>query len=300
MSNFSISNNGPAWWQVDNHERSSSSEPPSVEIITKRYSGIRRQDSRTYGEPVSDRVVASGMHLFVYKPENLDPGKKPESIWDGFSQWDRDNCVSVAAIKLAMEQFGEQPTDVFKEVREIPDGFQVTLRNNQTIYLTQDELEMASTSARFKGTDPQTLTSANFIYAVMAKVEQQTQQKAKNGHVSYGEALGVLNNRRDALPLAFARLGLAEQTEMVAPEDLANGRPGAFHGANGKDGTHTSVSVGGREERWGNQGGPSPTGDNIYAYAFKKNIELTQRHGPGGVAKTSLSSARLAGFNAPP
>jgi hypothetical protein len=270
MSDFPISSHSPAWWQVDKHEKSSSSEPTPVEIVTKPYSGIRRQDGRTYGEPVNNRVVASGMHLFVYKPDNLYPGKKPESIWDGFSQWNRDNCVSVAAIKMAMEHFGEQPTDVFKEVREIPGGFQVTLRNNQTIYLTQDELEMAAFSASFKGTDPQTITSANFIYAVMAKVEQQAQQKEKSEYVSYGEGLSVLISKVDALPLAVARLGLSDQIEMVAPEDLASGRLGVFHGANGKDGTHISVSVGGLEERWGNRGGPTPTGENIYAYAFKK------------------------------
>ncbi|UII72867.1 hypothetical protein LVW35_06720 [Pseudomonas sp. HN11] len=264
MTISQVLNNGPAWWQVDNHEKSSSSEPPQVEIITNRYSGIRRQDGRTYGEPVNHRVMASGMHLFVYKPEQHSQGKKPEDIFGGFSQWDNDNCVSVAAIKMAMMQFGEQPTDVFKEVREIAHGFQVTLRNNQTIYLTQDELEMAAFAAKFKGEDPRAITSANFIFAVMAEVERQ-----KRPGVSYGEALTVMN-RPDAIPLAFERLGLLDQIEMVAPEDLAGGRLGAFHGDNGKDGTHTSVSVGGKEERWGNRGGASPTGENIYAYAFKK------------------------------
>lgn len=264
-----VSNNAPAWWEIDNHEKSLGSEPPQVQVISERYSGIRRKDGRSYGEPVNNKVVASGMHLFVYKPDNREPGKKPEDIWSAFSQWDQDNCVSVAAIKMAMMQFGEQPTDVFKEVREVPGGFQVTLRNNETAYVTQAELEMTAMAMKLKGTDPRAITSANVISTVMAKVEQQKLSKEQNRNVGFGEALQVLN-RPDALPLALARLGLGSRIEMVPPEDLLNGRLGAFS-SGVKNGSHSSVSVGGKEERWGQRGGPSPTGEDIYAYAFKKS-----------------------------
>ncbi|WP_416152044.1 hypothetical protein [Pseudomonas sp. FG1] len=45
-------------------------------------------------------------------------GAKPDNIWSGFRQGPDGNCVTVSAIKAAMYQFGQSPTDIFKEVKK--------------------------------------------------------------------------------------------------------------------------------------------------------------------------------------
>ncbi|WP_330209498.1 hypothetical protein [Pseudomonas sp. AM4(2022)] len=228
------------------------------------FTGVRSKDGRTYGRTIGvQRNLRASPH-YQYKPENAHPGQKPENIWGGFSQWNANNCGIVAVIKMAMMQFGEKPTDVFKDVRETPDGYQITLRNGETTSLSKGELKQAAEAAKLKCQNIQTAIYANFMVAVAAKRFQE--QSHATGPGDYARALDILNDST-SLEYAFKRLGLWEQVEQLPCEELAGGRLGVFQA-----GSHTSVSVDGNEERWGKQGGPTPTGAEVYeAYGFKKN-----------------------------
>ncbi|PHX42720.1 hypothetical protein AO284_22855 [Pseudomonas sp. NZIPFR-PS2] len=103
-----------------------------------------------------------------------------------------------------MMQFGQKPTDVFKEVRETGSGYDVTMRDGVKVSFTKDELRQAATQARFKGDDPQMITDANFMYAASAKRAQMENNDGTAGR-SFQAAMnslndGVLWGRRGGVP----------------------------------------------------------------------------------------------------
>lgn len=250
-------------------ETTPSAFPPtsfSVPAPLEGDTGIRGEDGRTYGEKMSQKPNVSGEKLFDYKPAASTGGGKVGNIWGDFSQWNKANCSTVAAIKAVMMQFGKRPTDVFKSVRETADGYHVTLRNGESTFLTKDELKQAAAVAQLKGEDPMTVLYANFMFAVSAKRYQES------GPASFTEAMHVLNSG-GRLEYAFRRLGVWDEVEGVPPEQLAQGRMGVYE-SNG----HAALVFKGREERWGKRGGPSPTKAIEVAYAFKNRAVSSNGH----------------------
>ncbi|AZE59849.1 MULTISPECIES: hypothetical protein [Pseudomonas] len=257
--------------------------PVLAPLPIEGYTGIRKQDGRTYGRTIGVQRNLRASPYYQYKPENAYPGQKPENIWGGFSQWNTNNCTIVAVIKMAMMQFGEKPTDIFKEVRETPDGYYVTLKNGETIFLSKDELKQAAEATKLKCQNIQTAIYANFIVAVAAKRFQE--QNHGSGPADYARALDIMNDG-GSIEYAFKRLGLWELVEQVPPEELAEGRLGVF-----QSGSHVAVSVDGKEERWGKQGGPTPTGAEVYvAYGFKN--DAGQSEGVKASGKVAASPNR--------
>ena len=220
-------------------------------------SNVRPKDGRSYGVKMSNRPTIRDAVLYQYTPIYYRKSEKPRNIWGDFSQGNANNCSTVASIKAVMRQFGKHPTDVFKAVHETADGYHITLRNNETTYLTKAEFKQAAAAAQFKGEDPQTVLYASFMYAVSAKRYQET------GPASYSESLNILNSG-GRLEYGFRRLGVWDQIEPIAPQQLAEGRTGVFE-SNG----HAAIVVDGHEERWGNRGGRSPTSVIEVAYGFK-------------------------------
>lgn len=246
--------------------------PAAPEWPIEGFSGVRTKDGRSYGRKIGQEPNVRAAHLSWYKPDNAHPGQKPQNIWGDFSQWNNDNCSIVAVIKIAMMQFGEKPTDVFKEVRETPDGYQVTLRNGETTSITKAELKEAAEAAKLKCENPMTGMYANFMVAVAAKRFQEESHQAGPG--DFTRALGILNSG-GSLEYAFRRLGLWDQVEQVPPEELVDGRMGVF-----QSDTHSAIAVDGHEERWGKQGGVPPTDSTVYAaYAFKAAPDSERRKG---------------------
>ena len=257
-----ISSNSIAGWNYQ-------PAPALVQWPIEGFTGIRRKDGRTYGRTIGVQPNWRAAPHYQYKPVNAHPGQKPGNIWGGFSQWSRDNCTIVAVIKMAMMQFGEKPTDIFKKVRETRHGYLITLRNGDTTSLSKAEVKQAAEAAKLKCQNIQTAIYANFIVAVAAKRFQE--QSHASGAGDYARALDILNNG-GSIEYAFKRLGLWEQVEQVPPEELAKGRLGVF-----QSGSHVSVSVDGNEERWGKRGGATPTGAQVYeAYGFKKPAGQSQ------------------------
>lgn len=214
-------------------------------------------------EKMSDKPVTEGARHFNYRPDTSTSGKKPENIWSGFSQGPDGNCVTVSAIKAAMMQFGQKPTDVFREVKEAGDGYDVKMRDGFELHLSRDELKQAAREARFKGDDPAMMTDANFMYAASAKRAQME----GNGHddnvneakKSYSHALRSLNNGE--MPHeALDRLGLKGLYRRSSSSELASGKLGVV-----AYDRHSMAVVGGRVELWGGRGGRPKEG---IAYTF--------------------------------
>lgn len=215
------------------------------------------------GEKMSNKPILSGANYFNYRPDRSNPGKKPNDIWSGFSQGPDGNCVTVSAIKAAMMQFGQKPTDVFKEVKETDDGYYVKMRDGFELHLTKDELRQAALASKFKGTDPEMLADAIFMFAVSGKrIEMEgngIDDDINKSKRSYADALESMNNG-EAAHEALDRLGLRGLYRPSTSSELANGRLGivAYDG-------HSMAVIGGLVEMWGTRGGHPKAG---IAYTF--------------------------------
>lgn len=204
-------------------------------------------------ESMSNKPITEGAKHFNYKPDNSNPGKKPDNIWSGFSQGPDGNCVTVSAIKAAMMQFGQKPTDVFQEVKQNGSGFDVTMRDGFKLSLSQNELQQAATHARFKGDDPAMMTDANFMYAASAKRAQIENNDGSAGR-SFQAAMSSLNDgeySREGLD----RLGLRGRYRPATDADLRNSKVGTIE----YDG-HSMAVIDGRIELWGRRGSVPQSG----------------------------------------
>ncbi|WP_455930325.1 hypothetical protein [Pseudomonas fluorescens] len=215
-------------------------------------------------EPMSNLPTTEGSKHFNYKPDESNPGKKPDNIWSGFSQGPDGNCVTVAAIKGAMMKFGEKPTDVFKEVKETAEGYYVEMRDGFKLTLSRGELRHAAAYAQFKGDNPGTITHANFMYAASAKRAQMDgngydDKNPNAAKQSFAHAMQSINNGEVGWE-ALDRLGLKDHYEKSTSSELARGRLGVVG-----YGGHSMAVIGGRVELWGGRGGRPREGS---AYAF--------------------------------
>ena len=186
-------------------------------------------------------------------------GAKPENIWSGFRQGPDGNCVTVSAIKAAMHKFGQSPTDIYKEVRRLGEGYRVTMRDDYVVTLTDRELKVGAREAKFVGPDAGMLKDAQFLFAVSAK---RAQMENNDGTASRSYEAGVrsLNNGEDERGPGegFQRLGLRKHMKRVSVRDLANGQLGMCNRTG-----HSVAVINGREELWGRQGKPPTHGDAI-------------------------------------
>ncbi|WP_225926952.1 MULTISPECIES: hypothetical protein [Pseudomonas] len=210
-------------------------------------------------ESMSNKPITEGARYFNYKPDNSNPGKKPDNIWSGFSQGPDGNCVTVSSIKAAMMHFGQKPTDVFKEVKERGDGYDVTMRDGFKLYLSKGELQLAAREARFKGDDPQMMTDANFMYAASAKRAQiegnsgGPRENDSNAQRSFMDALKSLNDGEHTRE-GLHRLGLKNHYRQGSHSDLAAGKVGTVEYSG-----HSMAVIGNQVELWGERGGaPRP------------------------------------------
>jgi hypothetical protein len=250
-----------AWWAwlkalfPDLFPDEPSPTPPSPPLSPGGGGGRNRVNPQGFGPSVSmsNKPITEGAKYFNYKPDNSNPGKKPNNIWSGFSQGPDGNCVTVSAIKAAMMQFGQKPTDVFKEVRETNSGYDVTMRDGFKLSLTKEELRQAATQARFKGDDPAMITDANFMYAASAKRAQMENNDGTAGR-SFQAAMNSLNDgeySREGLD----RLGLKGHYRPATDADLRSSRVGTV-----EYGGHSMAVIDGHIELWGRRGGVPRSG----------------------------------------
>ncbi|MGX5794362.1 hypothetical protein ACWHY4_11285 [Pseudomonas sp. E2-15] len=175
-------------------------------------------------------------------PKKRGPYSETELV-DGFRQeGGTENCVTVGAIKAAMQKEGG-PKEVYESVEESGDGFDVKMKDSDKIYhVSKAELDEAAQKSGFKGDNKEMLKDANFMYAVSAKREQE-----ENGG-SFGDALGALNHSQPAIN-GFKRLGLQNHVEQATARELANGAAGVI-----AQNDHVAAVLNGKVEDYGTLG----------------------------------------------
>ncbi len=187
------------------------------------------------------------------------PGEKPTDIWRGFHQSDQGNCVTVAAIKIAMARFGQSPKSVFARVQRTARGYDVTLRDGHVLSVSDQEVSQAARGARFKGADAGMLKDANFLFAVSAKRAQEQNNDGTAG-ASFSAAIDSLNDGEDEQETgeALQRLGLGRHVRKTSVQALAGGQLGMIN-----TDKHSVAVIGGHEELWGRKGGAPRAGEAV-------------------------------------
>ena len=106
-----------------------------------------------------------------------DRGAPPSNLWTGlyatyekypyFGRYDHDDWVAV--IKAAMSGLGQSPLSIFDEVKDTGNGYNITMKDDFKLHISNDELALATHHAKFAGDDEGMLKDARFIFAIMNK-----------------------------------------------------------------------------------------------------------------------------------
>ncbi len=181
-------------------------------------------------------------------PLRPTPGKKPDDIWGGFRQGPDGNCVTVSAIKAAMMKFGQKPTDIFKEVKKMGDGYAVIMRDGVEVKFSQAELQMGSRGSQFVGPNREMLEDARFLFTASAKRAQMENNDGTAAR-SFNQAIKTLNDGEYSRE-GLLRLGLKNHIKTVPLSALLNGMIGTIERRG-----HSVAVIEGVEELWGKRGG---------------------------------------------
>lgn len=186
-------------------------------------------------------------------------GAKPDHIWSCFRQGPVGNCVTVSAIKASMMWFGQSPTDIFKAVRKVAEGYSVVMRDGFTLFLSRQELAEGARGSRFVSRDAEMLKDAHFLFAVSAK---RAQLENNDGYAkqNFAAAVRSLNDGEDEYGPGegLRRLGLMHHIKRVPVSELAKGAIGMVNRRG-----HSVAVIDGVEELFGRRGGAPKEGDAI-------------------------------------
>ena len=144
--------------------------------------------------------------LFVYSTSYSQLSS--DQIFDSFKQGERTNCSSIAFIKASLNVYGLDNLFVTEKTN---DGlYKITLKNNASFNLSNDELNKAKLSADFiyikDNCDSEKITDyAVLTYAVMAKYKQIIDKKA-----TFDKALDDLEEGEVYTPTIYKYLGFKE------------------------------------------------------------------------------------------
>lgn len=107
-------------------------------------------------------------------------GKKPDDILNAFTATPRgfgecfDSSTHAAVIKMMMMTFGQNPRDMFEEVKVAGDGYDITMKDEFKVHISKEELKLTAKASRFAGNDSSAIADANVVLAAFAKRKQQT------------------------------------------------------------------------------------------------------------------------------
>ena len=164
-------------------------------------------------------------------------GQKPDDIRNGLRatyehypyQGTTGREEHVAAVKLAMATFGQSPGGVFKEVVKAGDGYDVMMRDNFTLHITREELQLAARAAKFSGGDEGMVKDAQFLFGVMSKRQHMELEREKatdpfmslygndsayHAHRTYPGVLAAAGEGI-AVDRALSYLGLKEHLQVI-------------------------------------------------------------------------------------
>ena len=135
-----------------------------------------------------------------------------DKIFESFKQGERTNCSSIAFIKAALNIYGLDNLFVTEKVNDTT--YKITLKNNASFNLKNDELNKAKFSADFvfikENYESEKITDyAVLTYAVMAKYKQIIDKKS-----NFDKALEDLEEGEVYTPTIYKYLGFKEGKEI--------------------------------------------------------------------------------------
>lgn len=128
-----------------------------------------------------------------------------DKIFESFKQGERTNCSSIAFIKASLNVYG---LDNLFVIEDISDSlYKITLKNDASFHLKEDEIKKAKFSAGFvfikDNCDSEKITDyAILTYAVMAKYKQIIDKEA-----NFDKALEDLEDGAVYTPTIYKYLG---------------------------------------------------------------------------------------------
>jgi len=141
--------------------------------------------------------------IFVYS--NAYSQLSSDKIFESFKQGERTNCSSIAFIKAALNIYGLD--NLFVIDKNNDGSHKITLKNNATFNLKEDEISKATESAGFvyikDNCDSEKITNyAILTYAVMAKYKQIIDKES-----TFDKALEDLEDGAVYTPTIYKYLG---------------------------------------------------------------------------------------------
>ncbi|MBB4802640.1 hypothetical protein HNP37_002715 [Flavobacterium nitrogenifigens] len=141
-----------------------------------------------------------------------------DKIFESFKQGERTNCSSIAFIKASLNVYGLD--NLFESEKLNDNQYKITLKNNASFHLNDDELKKAKISADFvfiKDTEEseKIVDYAILTYAVMAKYKQIIDKES-----TFESALEDLEEGSVYTPTIYKYLGfkIGKQVEKLKRE----------------------------------------------------------------------------------
>lgn len=154
----------------------------------------------------------TSLFLFLIFYSNSYSQLSSDKIFDSFKQGERTNCSSIAFIKAALNIYG---LDNLFVTEKINNSLQkITLKNNATFILKEEEINTAQVSAGFiyikDNCESETITDyAVLTYAVMAKYKQIIDNES-----TFDRALEDLESGAVYTPTIYKYLGFRKGKEI--------------------------------------------------------------------------------------
>jgi hypothetical protein len=95
-----------------------------------------------------------------------------------------DGTTHAAVIKMMMATLGPTPAEMFNQITPSDSGYDVTMKDEFKVHVSQDELRQVAQASRFGGEDAELVRAANFALAVFVKRKQGV-----GGYASFEAAL---------------------------------------------------------------------------------------------------------------
>lgn len=159
-----------------------------------------------------------------------------------------DNSTHAAVIQMMMMTFGQSPLDLFDEVKASGDGYDVTMKDEFKVHVSQEELKSVAQASRFAGNDSSVIKDANFVLAAFAKRKQLAGK-----HGSFEKAL-TKTLEGETLLNCLRGMGVSALAQYMPASEMA------ASGATGVVGTH-------------NFGGALVMNNAQYSYAEKRSVD---------------------------
>lgn len=196
-----------------------------------------------------------------------------------------DGTTHAAVIKMMMAALGPTPADMFDQVAPSGNGFDVTMKDEFKVHVSQDEVRQAAQASKFSGDDAEVVRAANFALAVFVKRKQSV-----GGYAGFEAALAKTLQGETTLR-CLQGMGVYGLSQYVPPSQLVG------EGVVAVMGTHnfgSALVVNGMGDE---QGHARPVGDR-YGYrlfADKPSSSVATKKAPASAKPKDIWSGFYQG-----